>query len=94
MEKDDKIAEKISDDIGTYLAYTIPYYSKFYDIKHLLLLGRVMSGKGGNVILNTCKKVLSEDFAEFKGIDLCLPDEKSRRVGQSIAAASICPSAK
>ena len=94
MEKGDKTAEKIYEDIGTYLAYTIPYYAKFYDIKHLLLLGRVMSGKGGNVLISTCKKVLTEEFPEYKNIDLCLPDEKSRRVGQSIAAASLCPANK
>ena len=74
-----------------YLAYTIPYYARFYDIKHFLLLGRVMSGEGGSIIVETCKKILCEEFAEFKDIDIVLPDESSRRVGQSIAAASLCP---
>ena len=94
MENGDKTAQKIYEDIGMYLAYTIPYYAKFYDIKHLLLLGRVMSGKGGDTILKTCRDTLDKEFPEYKSIDLCLPDENSRRVGQSIAAASLCPAVK
>ncbi len=89
MEKDDKLAEQIFTDIGIYLAYTIPFYAKFYSIKHVLLLGRVMSGKGGNLIINTCKNVLAKEYPEFVNINLTLPDESNRRVGQSIAAASL-----
>ena len=89
MEKDDKLAAQIYEDIGVYLAHTIPFYAKFYDIKHMLLLGRVMGGKGGDIILATCKKVLAEEYPEFATLDIGLPDEKNRRVGQSIAAASL-----
>lgn len=89
MEKDDSLAIQIYQDIGIYLAHTIPFYAKFYDIKHVLLLGRVMGGKGGNTVLDTCKKVLSEEYPEFANLDISLPDESSRRVGQSIAAASL-----
>ena len=89
MEKGDKLAYQIYEDIGVYLAHTIPFYAKFYDIKHMLLLGRVMGGKGGDVILATCKQVLAEEYPEFNGLDIGLPDENSRRVGQSIAAASL-----
>ena len=91
-ENGDDTALKIYEDIGVYLAYTIPFYAKFYDIKHLLLLGRVMSGKGGNVIVDTCKKTIATEFPAFKDLDISLPDENSRIVGQSIAAASLCPS--
>ncbi len=89
MEKDDKLAQQIFTDIGVYLAYTIPFYAKFYSIKHVLLLGRVMSGKGGNTIINTCKEVLAKEYPEFSNINISLPDESNRRVGQSIAAASL-----
>ncbi len=89
MEKDDPLAKQIYEDIGTYLAYTLPYYAKFYDMKHVLLLGRVMGGKGGNLVLDTCKKVLAAEFPEMKDLDIALPDESNRRVGQSIAAASL-----
>lgn len=91
MEQDDALAKQIYEDIGIYLAYTLPFYAKFYDVKHVLLLGRVMGGKGGNIVLETCKKVLSEEYPEFKSLDISLPDETNRRVGQSIAAASLYP---
>lgn len=89
MEKDDPLARQIYEDIGVYLAYTLPFYAKFYDIKHVLLLGRVTGGKGGNILLDSCKKVLEEEYPEFARLDISLPDEKNRRVGQSIAAASL-----
>ncbi|MBQ8320615.1 MAG: ROK family protein [Clostridia bacterium] len=89
MDAGDPLAAQIYEDIGVYLAHTIPFYAKFYDIKHMLLLGRVMGGKGGDIILATCKKVLGEEYPEFAALDIGLPDEKSRRVGQSIAAASL-----
>lgn len=89
MEKDDPLARQIYEDIGVYLAYTLPFYAKFYDMKHVLLLGRVTGGKGGNILLDSCKKVLEEEYPEFAKLDISLPDEKNRRVGQSIAAASL-----
>ncbi len=94
MEKDDELARQIYEDIGVYLAYTIPFYAKFYDMKHILLLGRVMGGKGGNIVLDTCRKVLDQEYPDFKSLDIALPDESSRRVGQSIAAASLPASRK
>ena len=63
-------------------------------MKHILLLGRVMGGKGGNIVLDTCRKVLDQEYPEFKNLDIALPDESSRRVGQSIAAASLPASRK
>jgi predicted NBD/HSP70 family sugar kinase len=89
MDKDDELAKQIYTDIGIYLAYTIPFYAKFYDMKHMLLLGRVMGGKGGDIILSTCRATLDSEFPQFKDLDISLPDESNRRVGQSIAAASL-----
>ena len=90
MEADDPRAQKVFQDIGIYLAYTVVQYSHFYDIEHLMLLGRVMSGKGGDTILSVCQKVLQEEFpALYEKIRVMLPDEKTRRVGQSAAAASL-----
>ena len=88
-EDGDELATQVFKDIGIYLANTLPFYARFYDIKHVLLLGRVMAGKGGNIIYATCKEVLAKDFKEFANLDISLPDESSRRVGQSIAAASL-----
>ena len=90
MEADDVRAQKVFIDIGVYLAYALQQYSKFYDIRCLMLLGRVMSGKGGDTILATCQKVLAEQFPELAAkVNVTLPDEKTRRVGQSVAAASL-----
>jgi hypothetical protein len=88
------MARGIYEDIGTYLGYSIAYYSEFYDIKHLLLLGRVTSGKGGDIIMDRARKVLSENFPEYAHISIEMPDENNRRVGQSIAAASLTASRK
>ena len=90
MEQDDPRAQKIFASIGAYLAYTVELYSQFYDLKHLMVLGRVMSGKGGDTILSTCQEVLKKEFpALYETVKVMLPDENTRRVGQSVAAASL-----
>ena len=90
MEQDDPRAQAIFETIGIYLAYTVVLYSKFYDVHHMMVLGRVMSGKGGECILKNCQLVLSDEFpALYEKIQVMLPDEKTRRVGQSVAAASL-----
>ncbi len=89
MAENDPMARKIYEDIGTYLGYAIPYYSEFYKIKHLLLLGRVTSGEGGNIIMEKAREVLNSQFPQFADIDISMPDESNKRVGQSIAAASL-----
>jgi predicted NBD/HSP70 family sugar kinase len=82
-------ATQIWESIGVYLGYAIAHYADFYEIKHLLILGRCTSGKGGDLILATAQAVLRREFPELAHLNLQLPDEKSRRVGQSIAAASL-----
>ncbi len=90
MEKGDERAASIYDTIGAYFGYAIAYYSEFYDIKHVLIMGRVTSGQGGAILLDRAQEVLSKEFPELaKKIELHIPDEKSRRVGQSVAAASL-----
>jgi len=90
MDQPDSPAEAIYRSIGVYLAHTLAYYYDLYGFKHVLLLGRVMSGRGGDLILETCKKVLTDEYpAVAKAINPALPDEKFRRVGQSAAAASL-----
>ena len=80
----------IYETIGTYLAFGLAYYSEFYHIELVLLLGRVMSGVGGDIIVKTATKVLKKEFPKLgKQIKLVIPDEETRRVGQSIAAASL-----
>ena len=90
MEQDDERAKAVFHDIGIYLAYTVVQYSRFYDIRHMMVLGRVMSGKGGEEILATCQAVLKDEFpALYETVQVMLPDENTRRVGQSVAAASL-----
>ncbi len=90
MEKGDQNAADIYDTIGAYFGYAIAYYSEFYDIKHVLIMGRVTSGQGGQIILSRAQEVLDKEFPELASkMELHIPDEKSRRVGQSVAAASL-----
>ena len=90
MKENDERAAAIYDTIGAYFGYAIAYYTEFYDIKHVLIMGRVTSGEGGVILLNRAQEVLDTEFPELaKKIQLHIPDEKSRRVGQSVAAASL-----
>jgi predicted NBD/HSP70 family sugar kinase len=86
----DPQAAKIFDTIGVYLGYTIPHYADFYDLENLLILGRVTSGRGGDIILKKAREVLAREFADVASrVTIHVPDEKSRRVGQAVAAASL-----
>ena len=90
MEADDDRAAAVYRSIGVYLAHTLAYYYSLYECHHVLLLGRVMSGKGGDLIIATCRKVLEDEYPEVAGaLSLALPDEYFRRVGQSAVAASL-----
>ena len=90
MKENDERAAAIYDTIGAYFGYAIAYYTEFYDIKHVLIMGRVTSGEGGVILLNRAQEVLDTEFPELaQKIQLHIPDEKSRRVGQSVAAASL-----
>ena len=90
MVKGDERALRIYQTIGTYFGYAVAHYAEFYDIRHLLILGRVTSGKGGEVILQGANEVLKREFAELSSkIALQMPDEKEKRHGQAMAAASL-----
>ena len=90
MKDGDSRAADIYDTIGVYFGYAIAFYAEFYDIKHVLIMGRVTSGEGGVIILEKAKEVLDKEFPALASkIKLHIPDESSRRVGQSVAAASL-----
>ena len=83
-------AAKIWQSMGIYMGYTVAHYADFYALKHVLILGRCTSGRGGQLILDGADQVLRAEFPELAArVHIQLPDEKSRRVGQSIAAASL-----
>ncbi|MBO5736105.1 MAG: ROK family protein [Clostridia bacterium] len=90
MAEGDERAAKIYDTIGCYFGYAIGYYAEFYEMKHVLIMGRVTSGKGGEILLARAQEVLDTEFPELAAkCKLHIPDESSRRVGQSVAAASL-----
>ena len=90
MKDGDPRAADVYDTIGAYFGYAIAYYAEFYDIKHVLIMGRVTSGEGGVILLERAQEVLDTEFPELSAkIQLHIPDEKSRRVGQSVAAATL-----
>ena len=84
------MAAKIYESIGVYFGYSIAWYARFYAIDHVLIMGRVTSGEGGALLLKKAQEVLDTEFPELAArIQLHIPDENSRRVGQSVAAASL-----
>jgi predicted NBD/HSP70 family sugar kinase len=90
MEKGDSRAKAIYQSIGCYLGHALAFYMEFYDMRHVLLMGRVMSGEGGNIILDEAGTVLKDEYpVQAAKLSLHLPDEASRRIGQSVAAASL-----
>ena len=90
MAAGDARAAKIYETIGVYLGYTIPHYAEFYDYAHMLVLGRVTTGGGGDIVISKAREVLAKEFpATAREIAIHVPDEKTRRVGQAVAAASL-----
>lgn len=90
MDAGDELASRLYETIGAYVGYGIAHYADFYELRHVLILGRVTTGRGGDIILARSQEVLRRDFPHLAGkISIALPDEKNRRVGQSIAAASL-----
>ncbi|MDO8684194.1 MAG: ROK family protein [Armatimonadota bacterium] len=90
LQAGDERARRIWETIGCYTGYAIAHYADFYTIRQMLILGRVTSGDGGAIILEKAKEVLSAEFPRvLSAMELHLPDEKTRRVGQAVAAASL-----
>jgi hypothetical protein len=90
MAADDPRAADIYESIGCYFGYAIAHYADYYDIANLLILGRVTSGEGGNMIINEAETVLAREFQDLQ-IKLVVPDEQTKRHGQAVAAASLPP---
>jgi len=90
MKDGDERAAKIYSTIGTYFGYSIAHYCEFYDIEKILILGRVTSGDSGSIIIDRAQEVLSAEFPEIAGkIEIATPNEKDKRHGQAVAAASL-----
>lgn len=89
MEAGDPRAEKIYRSLGVYFGHTIALYGELYELGAILLLGRVTSGPGGELILATAREVLRDEYPAYVDLTLCMPDEHLKRHGQAIAAASL-----
>lgn len=90
MKEGDERAARIYETIGGYLGETIPFYLCFYDFFHLLLLGRVTSGEGGELLIDAARTVLQSCHPEIaERIRITMPDEKMKRHGQAVIAASL-----
>ena len=90
MAQNDVRARQIYETLGTYLGYQVAHFTAFYEIKHLLILGRVTTGEGGNIIVEQARNVLRTEFPELaEKLAFHMPDEKEKRHGQAIAAASL-----
>ena len=90
MAAGDQRARKIYETIGVFLGYTIAHLADFYEIRNLLVLGRVMTGEGGEIILRVAGDALKQEFPEIaEAVRFHTPGEKEKRHGQAVAAASL-----
>lgn len=90
LQSGDERAKRIWETIGVYTGYGVAHYDDFYELRHVLILGRVTSGDGGGIILDQAREVLRREFPDLaERVSLHLPDESSRRIGQAVAAASL-----
>ncbi|MCP4225738.1 MAG: ROK family protein, partial [Actinomycetia bacterium] len=88
MADGDERVPPIYETIGVWFGYALAHYADFYDIDHVLVLGRVTSGSGGEIIVDRARHVLDTQFPDLM-MELHVPDERMKRVGQSVAAASL-----
>lgn len=90
MAAGDERARKIYETIGTYFGYSVAHYCDFYkNVRHIEVLGRVMTGEGGSIILRNARQILDTEFPEYKEVKFFEPDEREKRHGQASAAASL-----
>lgn len=89
MSHDDERARRVYETIGTYLGYALLEYRTLYDVEHVLLLGRVMTGRGGDVIVERARAVLAFEDPGAAGTVFHEVSERDKRHGQAVAAASL-----
>jgi len=89
MTAGEAVARQIYENIGTYLGHAIAWYHEFYDYTDMLVLGRVTSGSGGDLLLETAIETVAAQYPDLADLKVRMPDEKAKRLGQSVAAAAI-----
>ena len=93
MASDDERAFRLYTMLGTNLGHTVPWYREFYDYDSLLILGRVTTGRGGEILLDAARETLRKFYPEYANISISMPNEKEKRLGQAVAAAALCAQA-
>jgi predicted NBD/HSP70 family sugar kinase len=84
--------EKASDlykTCGVYLGYGLAQYCEHYKIDHVMILGRVSKGAGGDLMLKIASEVLETEFPDLPKITFHTADDHFKAVGQCIAAAAL-----
>merc|ERR1711963_315094 len=71
---------KLYETVGVYLGYGLAQYCEFYKIDHVMILGRVSKGAGGDIMLNTAKKVLETEFPEYATMQFHTADDHFKAV--------------
>ncbi|HVU52572.1 MAG TPA: ROK family protein [Polyangia bacterium] len=90
MADGDLRAADVYQTMGVYLGYAIAHFATVYDFRYVLALGRATTGPGGAVMLDVAREVLAVDFPELAArVELRMPNEKEKRHGQAMAAASL-----
>ena len=82
----DSRAVELYERMGDYFGYTLLWFACLYSIKKAIFLGRVASGKGGEILLARAREIIAK---EGSCLEIVLPDEMSRRLGQSFTAAGL-----
>merc|ERR1712046_493506 len=80
---------QLYETVGVYFGYSLAQWSEFYKIDHVMILGRVSKGAGGDLMLDTARKVLETEFPEIPAITFHTADDHFKAVGQCIAAAAL-----
>ncbi len=90
LKAGDPAARQIFSTIGRCFGYSLAHYAEFYELRHVLILGRVTSGEGGAIIIDQAQHVLASEFPSLaEQFDISMPDEQMKRHGQAVAAASL-----
>ena len=90
-EQGDERALNVFRSIGTAFGYTVAGFCEFYPVIETataVIMGRVTSGVGGDIISEEANRVLADVFPELE-TTVAVPDDSMRRHGQAVAAATL-----
>lgn len=86
VAKGDPVLEECYREMGVYLADALTLYAHFLPLQSVLVLGRVTSGKGGDLMIQTANELLQKGPHP---IEVFTADESFKRLGQSYLAAAL-----